>query len=168
MHFQAEMALRSEGFVDIDMATLESVLARETLNCKEMHLFEAALNWAGAECMRRDLQATSSESFGLKLISRLFTDLKLNFFVVIPGNKRAVLGSALFLIRLPTMSLEDFANGAAQLGVLTPQETIDIFLHFTAHNKPSLNYPIRPRTGQKPQVTELAHSGIPGFNDPTT
>lgn len=124
------MALRSEGFVDIDIHTLESVLARETLNCKEMHLFEAALNWAAAECGRRELEAT-------------------------PQNKRSVLGSALYLVRIPTMSLEEFANGAAQLGILTLQETIDIFLHFTAHNKPQLNYPIKSRAGLKPQVRKL-------------
>ncbi|XP_063231616.1 BTB/POZ domain-containing protein 6-B isoform X2 [Bacillus rossius redtenbacheri] len=124
---QAEMALRSEGFADIDVHTLESVLARETLNCKEMRLFEAALGWAGAECGRRDLEPT-------------------------PQNRRAVLGPALYLVRIPTMSLEEFANGAAQLGILTPQETIDIFLHFTAHNKPQLGYPTKPRAGLKPQV----------------
>lgn len=124
---QAEMALHSEGFVDIDLNTLESVLGRETLNCKEMHLFEAALSWATAECGRRDLEPTSQ-------------------------NKRQVLGSALYLVRIPTMSLDEFANGAAQLGILTQQETIDIFLHFTAHNKPHLNYPVKARTGLKPQV----------------
>lgn len=121
------MALKSEGFVDIDMSTLESVLGRETLNCKEMHLLEAALNWAGAECARREIEST-------------------------PQNKRAVLGSALYLVRIPTMTLEEFANGAAQMGILTQQETIDIFFHFTANNKPSLQYPIKPRAGLKSQV----------------
>ncbi|KAJ8934483.1 hypothetical protein NQ314_013358 [Rhamnusium bicolor] len=87
---QAEMALKSEGFVDIDMSTLESVLGRETLNCKEMNLLEAALNWAAAECGRREIEPT-------------------------PQNKRAVLGNALYLIRIPTMTLEEFANGAAQV-----------------------------------------------------
>ncbi|KAI5705836.1 hypothetical protein M8J76_014087 [Diaphorina citri] len=124
---QAEMALKSEGFVDIDMSTLESVFARETLNCKEMHLFEAALNWANAECVRRDLEPTAH-------------------------NKRLVLGNALYLVRIPTMSLGEFANKAAQLGILTLQETIDIFLHFTAHNKPHLSYPVKARAGLKPQV----------------
>lgn len=127
------MAVKSEGFVDIDMATLESVLARETLNCKEMNLLEAALNWATAECGRRDVEAT-------------------------PRNKRDVLGSALYLLRIPTMSLEEFANGAAQVGILTDQETIDIFLHFTALNKPSLQYPIKPRAGLKSQVSFLEYS----------
>ena len=121
------MALKSEGFVDIDMSTLESVLGRETLNCKEMNLLQAALNWAGAECLRQDIEPT-------------------------PQNKRTVLGNILYLVRIPTMSLEEFANGAAQLGILTQQETIDIFFHFTATNKPTLQYPVKPRTGLKSQV----------------
>ncbi|XP_034833913.2 BTB/POZ domain-containing protein 6-B isoform X2 [Maniola hyperantus] len=124
---QAEMALTSEGFVDIDVSTLESVLARETLNCKEINLFEAALAWAHAECVRRETDIT-------------------------PANKRAMLGSAIYLIRFPTMTLEEFANSAAQLGILTPQETIDIFLHFTAASKPQLSYPIKARAGLKAQI----------------
>lgn len=124
---QAEMALGSDGFVDIDIHTLESVLARETLNIKEVVLFEATLCWAGAECARRDLDPTAD-------------------------NRRKVLDRALYLVRVPAMSLEEFANGAAQSGVLTLQETTDIFLHFTAASKPTLPFPIRPRTGLKPQV----------------
>jgi len=38
------------------------------------------------------------------------------------------------------MALEDFANDAAQSGILTLQETTDVFLYFTARNKPSLLY----------------------------
>ena len=128
MSVQAEMALHSEGFVDIDGTTLASVLGRETLNCKETHLFEAALEWAAAECQRRDLEST-------------------------PHNKRSVLGETLYLVRIPTMSVDEFANGPAQApGILTQQETIDIFLHFTALVKPHLSFPIKPRTGLKPQV----------------
>ncbi|KAF6199671.1 hypothetical protein GE061_005969 [Apolygus lucorum] len=124
---QAEMALKSDGFSDIDQHTLASVLSRETLNCKETHLFEAALSWASAECGRRDLQVT-------------------------PQNQRVVLGHSLYLVRIPTMSLDEFANGPAQAGILTREETIDIFLHFTALIKPSLEFPIKPRVGLKAQV----------------
>lgn len=124
---QAEMALKSEGFVDIDFATLTSVLARETLNAKEMVLFEAALNWAAAECARRELEPTAE-------------------------NKRLVLDHALYLIRIPAMTLEEFANGAAQSGILTLQETTDIFLYFTANNKPTIGFPSKPRVGSKSQV----------------
>ncbi|XP_014218508.1 BTB/POZ domain-containing protein 6-B-like isoform X5 [Copidosoma floridanum] len=124
---QAEMALRSEGFVEIDIHTLESVLSRETLNCKEIHLWNAALRWAHAECLRQDLEPT-------------------------PNNQRRLLGSALNLIRLPAMNLEEFANSVAQTGILTQQETIDIFLHFIASTKPQLCFPIKPRQGLKTQV----------------
>lgn len=121
------MAIKSEGFVDIDFKTFETILARETLNCKEINLFEAALNWAHAACLKMELEPTSQ-------------------------NKRQILGNALFLIRIPTMTLEQFANRVAQLGILTHQETIDIFLHFTAKIKPAVNFPTKPRTGLKTQI----------------
>ncbi|XKL63689.1 hypothetical protein PGB90_006053 [Kerria lacca] len=124
---QAEMVLKSEDFVNIDINTLESMLKRETLNCKEIHLFKAAINWATAECHRKELEPTSQ-------------------------NIRAVLGNVIYLIRLPTIGLDEFANTAVQLGILTSQETIDIFLYFMAKNKPHLDYLVKPRTGLKPQI----------------
>ncbi|XP_023291285.2 BTB/POZ domain-containing protein 6 isoform X2 [Lucilia cuprina] len=124
---QAEMAIKSEDFVDIDLKTFESILWRETLNCKEIHLFEAALNWAQNCCQKMPIDNT-------------------------PQNMRKVLGQALHLIRIPTMSLDEFANGVAQTGILTSQETIDMFLHFTAKSKPTLNFPTKPRAGLKTQV----------------
>ncbi|KAM7385808.1 hypothetical protein PAMP_001864 [Pampus punctatissimus] len=123
---QAELALRSEGFCDIDAQTLESILQRETLNAKEIVVFEAALSWADAECQRQELT--------------LSTD-----------NKRKVLGKAMYLIRIPTMALDDFANGAAQSGVLTLNETNDIFLWYTAAKKPELQFVSQPRKGLTPQ-----------------
>ncbi|KAL7730550.1 hypothetical protein ACLKA6_000546 [Drosophila palustris] len=124
---QAEMAVKSEDFVDIDLKTFESILSRETLNCKEIHLFEAALNWAINACEKMSIDETSQ-------------------------NKRRVLGQALHMIRIPTMTLEEFANGVAQTGILTSQETIDMFLHFTAKEKPNLSFPTRSRAGLKTQV----------------
>lgn len=125
--FQAEMAIKSEGFVDIDIKTFETILARETLNCKEINLFEAALTWAHNACVKSDIDPT-------------------------PQNKRQILGHSLFLIRIPTMTLEQYANNVAQLGILTQQETIDTFMHFTAKNKPSLSFQTRPRNGLKAQI----------------
>jgi len=124
---QAQLALHSEGFCEIDMDTLKQILQRETLNCKEAVIFQAALQWAASECKRRHLEVS-------------------------PANCRTVLGDALYLIRLPTMALEDFANEAAQSGILTLQETTDIFLYFTARNKPSLQYSSKSRAGLKPQI----------------
>ncbi|KAJ3615152.1 hypothetical protein NHX12_018720 [Muraenolepis orangiensis] len=119
---QAEPALRSEGFRDIDVGTLESILGRETLNAKELAVFEAALGWAEAECRRRGLDPG-------------------------PENSRLVLGKALYLLRLPSMPLEDFANGPAQSGLLTAGETNRLFLWFTAADKPEPPFCSAPRAG---------------------
>jgi len=124
---QGEIALKSEGFLEIDHATLESILSRETLNCKELHIFNAAISWAAADCERRELDES-------------------------PGNLRAALGSALQLIRVPTMELKEFADGPAQTGIFSLQESHDLFLHFTATNKPKVEFQIVPRAGLKSQV----------------
>lgn len=114
---QAEVALRSEGFCQIDSSTLESVLCRDTLNIKEASVLRAVLKWAESECRRRGLNPTAL-------------------------NKRSVLGKALYLLRLPAMSLEEFANGPAQSEILTLEETRDIFLWFTAAKKTNTGLPI--------------------------
>lgn len=123
---QAEEALHSDGFVDIDYDTLRTVLSRETLNAKEQSLFAAAVRWAEAECLRQELDVNAD-------------------------NKRQVLGNALYMVRVPTMKLDEFANGAAQSGILTLQETNDVFLYFTALHKPQLPFLCTPRRGLKPQ-----------------
>ena len=124
---QAELALSSQGFADIDCKTLRSILVREALNASELSVFTAVVRWAVAECGRRGLPAS-------------------------PENERAVIGDILFLVRLPCMALADFADGPAQSGILTLRETNDIFLHFTASSKPALPFPCSPRKGLKVQV----------------
>ncbi|XP_053700385.1 BTB/POZ domain-containing protein 6-B-like [Synchiropus splendidus] len=123
---QAELALRSEGFCQIDPPTLEIILRRETLHAKELLVFQAAVGWAAAECRRRGLAPTAS-------------------------NKREVLGKALFLVRVPTMSLQEFADGPAQSDILTLEETRNLFLWYTAANKPRLDFPLVARQGLAPQ-----------------
>ncbi|XP_067894599.1 BTB/POZ domain-containing protein 6-B isoform X3 [Heterodontus francisci] len=119
---QAELALRSEGFCEIDLQTLEIILSRETLNTKEVVVFEAILSWAEAECKRQGLPPSAR-------------------------NKRGVLGKALYIVRIPTMTLEEFANGAAQCDLLTLEQTHDIFLWYTALKKPQLEFPTSQRKG---------------------
>ncbi|XP_030854339.1 BTB/POZ domain-containing protein 6-B-like [Strongylocentrotus purpuratus] len=119
---QAEVALGSDSFVDVDQDTLECILKRETLNVKELVLFHAAMRWADAECSRQDL-------------------------VVTPNSLRKVLGSALYLIRIPTMPLKEFANNVACSGVITLEETTNIFLHYTADIRPKIRFPCKQRAG---------------------
>ena len=123
---QAEEALKSDGFAEIDYNTLEAVLSREFLNAKEGSVFKAAVKWAEAECGRQELEVT-------------------------PENKRKVLGDALYLIRIPTMKVEEFADDAAQSNILTMEETTSIFLHYTARSKPQLPFLCSPRRGLQAQ-----------------
>uniref|UniRef100_UPI00358FA7C0 BTB/POZ domain-containing protein 3-like isoform X2 n=1 Tax=Myxine glutinosa TaxID=7769 RepID=UPI00358FA7C0 len=123
---QAELALKSEGFCDVDYDTLETILKRETLKIRELSVFESALGWAEVECHRMSIKPSLD-------------------------NKRRMLGKALYLIRVPTMHVEEFANGVAQSGILTLQETNNIFLWYTATNKPQLRFPTSPRKGLVPQ-----------------
>lgn len=70
--------------------------------------------------------------------------------------KMCIVGSALNLIRVPTMELKEFADGPAQTGLYSLQESHDIFLHFTATNKPQMTFSTIPRKGLKPLVKILA------------
>ncbi|XP_049321202.1 BTB/POZ domain-containing protein 2a isoform X2 [Astyanax mexicanus] len=113
-------ALAAEGFTDVDLDTLVAVLERDTLGVREVRLFGAAVRWAEAETQRQQLQPT-------------------------PENKRRVLGKALGLIRFPLMTIEEFAAGPAQSGILTDREVVSLFLHFTVNPKPHVEFIDRPR-----------------------
>ena len=65
-----------------------------------------------------------------------------------PQQCREVLGDALYLLRFPTMTPADFANGPGQSGLLNMQETNDLFFHFAADNKPKLCFPTTSRKGR--------------------
>ena len=119
---QAEEVLQSDSFTDIDCKTLEEILIRDTLDAKETVVFAAAKRWAEAECTRQGRDTS-------------------------PQQCREVLGDALYLLRLPTMTPSDFANVAGQSGLLSTQETNDLFFYFTAENKPVIRFPISRRKG---------------------
>uniref|UniRef100_A0A2K6RI62 BTB domain-containing protein n=1 Tax=Rhinopithecus roxellana TaxID=61622 RepID=A0A2K6RI62_RHIRO len=105
----------------------------------EAVVFEALLNWAEAECKRQGLPVT-------------------------PRNKKHVLGRALYLVRIPTMTLEEFANGAAQADILTLEETHAIFLWYRATNKPRLDFPLTKRKDLSPQRCHRFQSSAYGSN----
>ena len=130
---QAEEALRSDSFIEIDYQTLEQILGRDTLRTNETIVFEAATRWAEAECTRQGRDVDSEQC-------------------------REVLRDALYLLRLPTMSLNEFANGALQSGVLSKQEIIDIVSFFGADNKPKLPFPTTCRKGKNIKTCSRFHS----------
>jgi BTB/POZ domain-containing protein 1/2 len=126
-------ALSAESFADIDMETLCVVLERDTLGIRECKLFTSVTKWAVAECGRRTIQGS-------------------------PENIRVVLDRALHLIRFPLMSVEEFAIGAAQSGVLLDREVVELFLYFTVNPKPSVAFLDNPRccmTGKEQVVSRF-------------
>ncbi|VDK49206.1 unnamed protein product [Cylicostephanus goldi] len=82
--------------------------------------FKAVVRWSTEECARRGLEPTTE-------------------------NRRAVLGRAVQLIRFPLMTVEEFAQSAAQSGLLTDREVVNLFLYFTVNPKPSIGFNDNPR-----------------------
>ncbi|CAJ0569758.1 unnamed protein product, partial [Mesorhabditis spiculigera] len=114
-------ALDAESFVEIDHDTLCLVLGRDSLRVREAQLFQAIIAWATEECGRRGIPQTSE-------------------------NKRAVLGRALPLIRFPLMTIEEFAQTAAQSGLLSDRQMVELFLYYTVNPKPATHFIERPRS----------------------
>ncbi|KAF7996341.1 hypothetical protein HCN44_001973 [Aphidius gifuensis] len=113
-------ALNADGFTDIDIDTLMVVLERDTLRVRESKIFQAVLRWSESECRKQQLPVT-------------------------PENQRSVLGRALSLVRFPLMSVEEFAMGPAQCGLLTDREVVSLFLYFTVNPKPQVGFEAMPR-----------------------
>ncbi|XP_005109158.1 BTB/POZ domain-containing protein 1 isoform X2 [Aplysia californica] len=126
-------ALAADGFTDIDLDTLCVVLERDTLGIRECKLFSAVCRWAEAECVRQNFPLTSE-------------------------NQRHVLARALRLIRFPLMTVEEFAMGSAQSGILEDREVVELFLYFTVNPKPSISFLDVPRcclTGKEQVVSRF-------------
>ena len=120
--FKTEESLQSDSFTAIDYQTLKQILDRDTLCAEETVVFAAASRWAEAECSRQGRY-------------------------VDPQQRREVLGDALYLLRVPTMTEKEFAEIAVESGLLSKEEIIDIFLFFDAENKPALQFPTIHRRG---------------------
>lgn len=114
-------AFSADGFTDIDLSTLAAVLERDTLRIRESKLFQAIQRWSESECVRLQIPVTGE-------------------------NQRAALGEALPLVRFPLMTVEEFASGPAQSGILTDRETVQLFLYFTVNPKPSIGFLDSPRS----------------------
>lgn len=68
---------------------------------------------------------------------------------------RSVLGPVLSKIRFPLMTVEEFAQGPAQSGILADRECVSLFLHFTVNPKPPVGFLDVPRcsmTGKEQTV----------------
>jgi len=129
-------SLAAEGFTDVDLDTLCSVLERDTLGIRECKLFNAVCRWAEAECGRQQLEPTAD------------------------SKRRMLGGRALDLVRFPLMSIGEFAAGPAQSGLLSDREVIDMFLYFTVMPKREVKFSHVPRcclTGKEQVISRFSH-----------
>ena len=119
---QTEKALESGSFTNVDYATLKHILRRDTLCTDETVVFEAAIRWAKTECTRQGRDTS-------------------------PQQCREVLGKALYLLRFPTMTADDFAEKVGKSGLLNMQETNDLLFYYIEKEKSKVPFPTARRTG---------------------
>ena len=110
----------SDTFNDISQGTLINLLQRDTLNIREIALFQAVLKWCESGCSKNGLDVTAE-------------------------NKRALLGDAIYQIRFTAMSQKEFAQHASSSGLLTAEEIVPIYEKFNGFDTPSLKWKLPQR-----------------------
>jgi len=80
------------------------LVKRDTLNIKEIELFEAVVAWGKDECKRQELEPT-------------------------PENLRKVLVNIIPFIRFPIMTTEEVAVSVTSAGILTSEQTLFLFTY---------------------------------------
>jgi BTB/POZ domain-containing protein 1/2 len=105
----ASAVLSSEDFSEISHQALHKVLQLNLKITKELEVFEAAMKWAEHKC-----QALNQPTEG--------------------HNQRKVLGDCIYLIRFPTMSLDEFTEVVAPTQVLSESEGYQLMLYISAKN----------------------------------
>ena len=125
----ATAALQSPSFLDIPKEILRDVLQLKSkdmnnkqlygITIAEIELFKACNAWANAECLREGLEPSGP-------------------------NKRLVLGDCLFMMCLPTITLDDLVNIVFPTGILDHEERYNL-LEQRYKNDPykSLKFPSR-------------------------
>ena len=116
----SEEMLTSEAFLEIDKISLREILKSDVIDAPELLIYNAAVRWAEAECVRR-------KKF------------------VLPENIRSVLDDCLSLIRFPTMSMDEFADHVSHQGVLKSDQVSSVFQYRSCHIKPDIEFPTLPR-----------------------
>ncbi len=59
--------LRSEAFLRCEQKTLANILNLNSIECSEVELFDASIEWAKASCQRKNINATDYRNIGKEL-----------------------------------------------------------------------------------------------------
>ncbi|KAL3122469.1 hypothetical protein niasHT_006349 [Heterodera trifolii] len=120
------VAQLGEAFLQIDQDLLCEILERDQLRISEIEIWNAALHWADEQCQQNDIECSTE-------------------------NRRKMLGPALFNIRFPLMPKEDFTKSVVSTDVLTMEEVISVYQHYSHPNLSDapglfpLNFPTQQR-----------------------
>jgi len=101
IHPVISQVIEMEAFLCLDFDTLKVILKEDRLQIPEIKLFHAVEKWCIGEVSRRKI-----------------TDC--------PESKRKILSDAIYLIRFPCMTSEEFAKHCMFSGLLTMEEIRDI------------------------------------------
>nr|XP_040568711.1 BTB/POZ domain-containing protein 3-like isoform X2 [Lepeophtheirus salmonis] len=110
-------AFESDHIAEIDFPTLNEVLSKKELKYSEIDAFIAALKWATAQLGVDDNAEDDEES------------------KVRGSKKREVLGEAFYKICFDQMSIEDVSEHVVPSGVLSSDETVEIFVNISSLQK---------------------------------
>ena len=125
---ETEEAIKSDPFCTIEKPLLREVLARESLDVKEVELFDAANQWATMDCRRKGITASG-------------------------GAKRESLGEdTVFLLRFPIMTQKEFASQVVDKGILLMPEIVGMMKYFNGLEVPGLKFLQVARRGTKDQM----------------
>lgn len=123
--------LKNPSFLAIPLQCLSRILSFEKLSVKEVDLFSACIAWACEECRKRGLEIN-------------------------PESQRLVLGEAFYLLHIPCMSLQEFANTVSKTGLLSSEEKCLIYDFMACEDRSGmvqkLKFPTTPREAPKPLV----------------
>jgi len=109
-------------------------------------MFQACLAWSSKECHRRGLDVN-------------------------PENQREVLGSVLFHIRFPTMSLIEFAQDVSKTNVLTTDDRCAVFEYIACRGDACSyveNSNAKGADSAKSEVTPIVVDQVPLLRFPTS
>ena len=108
---EASAVLMSEDFVSLSKEALKEVLQLDLHIRNELEVLQATMKWAERKCKELNKSVDGA-------------------------NLREVLGDNLFLIRFPTMSVDNFNETVVPYDVLTETEGFKVLRNLTAKSRP--------------------------------
>ena len=122
---ETEEALKSDGFMTIERSILDELIEKDSLNIKEVELFEAVDRWAGKQCEKQGLVAEGSV-------------------------KRRILGERIVNgIRFPLMEEKEFVSVVLDCNILSQKECFDMMKYFNTLLTNPVGFSGERRTGQR-------------------